>query len=321
MQLNVCKLAVPITLLMLALPACGQSIAAATTVAPVAPDHNNPPAVQQTQPPPELLIGSGDLLQISVEGAPEYTREVRVSREGQITLPMISSVMVAGLSASQAQELIAARLREGKYFRDPQVNVFAKEYATQGISVLGEVTKPGIYPLLGTHTLFDAISAAGGVTPKAGKKVMVMRRGATEAQVVEMPMGAKDWSQSNVQVQPGDTVMVSKAGIVYVTGDVKLPGGFVMDNAKMSVLQAVALAQGTNPTASLGKAMLIHKTPTGQHETPVPLDKIYRAQIPDMNLEADDILFIPNSKAKTGFRRGMDTVLSTISGMAIYHPI
>jgi len=304
---------------MLTLPMFGQSRVSAATVAPV---DRTPPALQQTQAPTELLIGSGDLLEISVEGAPEYKREVRVSRDGQISLPMISSVTVGGLSVSQAQQLIATRLREGKYFRDPQVNVFEKEYATQGISVLGEVTKPGIYPLLGTHTLFDAISAAGGVTPKAGKKVMVMRRGSTEAQVVEMPYGAKDWSQSNVDVQPGDTVMVSKAGIVYVTGDVKLPGGFVMDSAKMTVLQAVALAQGTNPTASLGKAMLIRKTPSGQKETPVPLNKIYSAQVPDISLEADDILFIPSSRAKTGFRKGLDTVLSTVSGMAIYaHPI
>jgi polysaccharide export outer membrane protein len=319
MQFHIRKHAVPLMFMMLALPACGQTLASATV--PASAEHTQP-ANQQMQAPPELLIGSGDLLQISVEGAPEYTREIRVSLDGQISLPMISSVTVGGLSVSQAQQLIAARLREGKYFRDPQVNVFEKEYATQGISVLGEVTKPGIYPLLGTHTLFDAISAAGGVTPKAGKKVMIMRRGATEAQVVEMPIGVKDWSQSNVQVRPGDTVMISKAGIVYVTGDVKLPGGFVMENSTMTVLQAVALAQGTNPTASLGKAKLIRKTPSGQKETPVPLNKIYSAQTPDINLEAEDILFIPSSRTKSGFRKGMDTVLATVSGMAVYaHPI
>jgi polysaccharide export outer membrane protein len=256
-----------------------------------------------------------------VEGAPEYIKEVRVTRDGQISLPLIGNIKVGGLSVSQAQDLIAARLREGKYFHDPQVNLFEKEYATQGISVLGEVAKPGIYPLLGTHTLFDAISAAGGVTPKAGKKVMIMRRGSTNAEVVEMRNGAQDWAESNVAVQPGDTVMVSKAGIVYVTGDVKLPGGFVMENAKMTVLQAVALAQGTNPTASLGKTMLIRKTPAGQKETPIALNKIYSAQSPDVNLEAEDIVFIPSSKTKTGLRKAMDTILATASGMAVYHPI
>src|ERR1700694_3308738 len=246
MRLLFSKQVVTLMSLTLALPVWSQSVA---SLSPATPMGQNSSVVLQAQTPSELLIGSGDLLQISVEGAPEYMREARVSREGNITLPMLGTVTVGGLSVSQAQDLIASRLREGKYFRDPQVTVFAKEYATQGISVLGEVTKPGIYPLLGTHTLFDAISAAGGVTPKAGKKVMIMRRGSTDAQAVEMPIGAKDWSQSNVDVKPGDTVMISKAGIVYVVGDVKLPGGFVMENAKMTVLQAVALAQGTNPTA------------------------------------------------------------------------
>ncbi len=319
MPLLSCKQVVTLMSLTLALPVWSQSVA---SLSPVTPVEHSPSIVLQTQMPSELLIGSGDLLQISVEGAPEYMREVRVSREGNITLPMIGTVTIGGLSVSQAQDLISSRLRAGKYFRDPQVSVFAKEYATQGVSVLGEVTKPGIYPLLGTHTLFDAISAAGGVTPKAGKKVMIMRRGETQAQVVEMPIGVKDWSQSNVEVRPGDTVMISKAGIVYVVGDVKLPGGFVMENAKMTILQAVALAQGTNPTASLGKTKLIRKNASGeQQETPIALDKIYSAKTPDMTLEAEDILFVPSSKAKTGFRKGLDTILSTASGMAIFHPI
>lgn len=305
--------------LTLALPLWSQNDTSPTVVTPV---EHGPSVVLQTQMPSELMIGSGDLLQISVEGAPEYMHEVRVSREGQITLPLIGGLKVLGLSVSQAQELIATRLREGSYFRDPQVTVFTKEYETQGISVLGEVTKPGIYPLLGTHTLFDAISAAGGVTPKAGKKVMIMRRGETQAQVVEMPIGLKDWGPSNVEVKPGDTVMISKAGIVYVVGDVKLPGGYVMENSKMTILQAVALAQGTNPTASLNKTKLIRKTAAGQQETPIALNKIYSAQSPDVTLEAEDILFIPNSKTKTGFRKGLDTAIATISGMAIYaHPI
>jgi polysaccharide export outer membrane protein len=319
MRLLLRKQVVTLIFVMATLPAWSQNMVTPVSAANEAP--HNQSVTPQAQQPLNLLIGNGDLLQVSVEGVPEYAREVRVSRDGQISLPLIANAKVAGLSIDQAQDLIASRLREGKYFRDPQVNVFEKEYATQGISVLGEVAKPGIYPLIGTHTLFDAISAAGGVTPKAGKKVMIMRRGASDAQVVEMPSGAKDWGQSNVAVQPGDTVMVSKAGIVYVVGDVHLPGGFVMENSKMTVLQAVALAQGTNPTASLGKVKLIRKTASGQQETPIALNKIYSAQIPDVGLEAEDIVFIPSSRTKTGFSKGLDTILTTVSGMAVYHPI
>ncbi|PSH03956.1 MAG: polysaccharide export protein [Acidobacteria bacterium] len=310
MRLPQCKLAASLLISILAFPALSQNAAPTGT--------NTVPVASPTQPSSDLLIGSGDLIQVSVEGAPDYSRDVRVSRDGEIILPLIGKVKVGGLTLQQAQELIAARLREGKYFNDPQVTLFGKEYATQGISVLGEVTKPGIYPLLGTHTLFDAISAAGGVTPKAGKKVMILRRGTTEAEVVEMPIGVRDWSQSNVAVQPGDTVMVSKAGIVYVVGDVKLPGGYVMENSKLTVLQAVALAQGTNPTAALSKVKLIRKTPKGQKETLIALNKIYSAQIPDVNLEPEDILFIPNSSVKSGFRKALEMGLSTASGVAIY---
>jgi polysaccharide export outer membrane protein len=150
---------------------------------------------------------------------------------------------------------------------------------------------------------------------------MITHRGQTEAEVVELPQGAKDWSHSNVPVQPGDTVMVSKAGIAYVVGDVKKPGGFVMENSQMTVLQAIAMAEGTNSTAALNHAKLIHKTSTGQEERPIALNNIYTGKAPDLNMAPDDILFIPNSRAKSGFRRTMETILSTASGMAIYHPL
>ncbi len=123
MRLLSCKQVVSLMFLTLALPVWSQSVA---SLSPVTPVEHSASVVLQPQVPSELLIGSGDLLQISVEGAPEYMREVRVSREGNITLPMIGTVTVGGLSVSQAQDLIASRLRDGKYFRDPQVSVFAK---------------------------------------------------------------------------------------------------------------------------------------------------------------------------------------------------
>ena len=129
---------------------------------------------QQTAAP-EILIGGGDLLEISILGAPDSAKQVRVSSGGDISLPLIGPAKVAGLSISQAEQLVAKRLIEGGYFVDPQVSIFVKEYATQGISVLGEVQKPGIYPLLGSHKLFDAISAAGGTTARAAQ--IAQRRG------------------------------------------------------------------------------------------------------------------------------------------------
>ncbi len=268
-----------------------------------------------------LMIGKGDLISVAVEGAPDFSKEVRVNPKGDISLPMVGAVQVAGLTVEQAQERIAKRLQDGGYFNNPQVSIFEKEYATQGISVLGEVQKPGIYPLFGPHSVLDAISAAGGTTPKAGNKVLITRHDQPNlVETVPLDFKKDQMGQSNVAVHPGDTVVVSKAGIVYVVGDVRQPSGFVMENAHLTVLQAIAMAQGANPTASLGHAKLIRKTSGGApQEIPIELNKIMAAKAPDLALEADDIVFVPNSAAKS-FARSLGAIVQSASSTAIYHP-
>src|SRR5205085_2673331 len=208
----------------------------------------------------EILIGPGDLIEVSVYGAPDYIKDVRVGSTGEITLPLAGTVKVGGLTPAQAEALIAKRLSDGNFFNDPLVSVLEKEFTTQGISVLGEVQKPGVYQLPGPRRLFDALSAAGGTTPRAGNTVSLYHRSDSQkTEVVTLSYDGKSASQSNIYVYPGDTVLVSKAGVVYVVGDVRLPGGFVMENSHMTILQAYAMAQGANPTAALERAQLIRK--------------------------------------------------------------
>lgn len=263
----------------------------------------------------EILIGPGDLIEVSVYGAADYVKDVRVLSTGEITLPMAGTVKVAGLTPAQAEELIAKRLKEGDYFTDPRVSVIEKETVTQGVSVLGEVQKPGVYPLPGARKLFDAISAAGGTTPRAGNTVSIMHRASSQSAVVELSYG-KSSSQSNVSVYPGDTIVVSKAGVVYVVGDVRMPGGFVMENSHMTILQAYAMAQGANSTAALDRAELIRKAASDAQV--ISLKKILTAKAPDMSLQPDDILFIPQSGAKVAGRRTLEAIVQTASGLAIY---
>jgi len=292
---------------------------AVTSASPAA----NAPAPAPVEAPGNLMIGKGDLIVISVEGAPDFTnKEVRVNPNGDISLPMVGLVPVAGLTVEQAQDRIAKKLEQGGYFNAPQVAIFEKEYATQGISVLGEVQKPGIYPLLGPHSILDAISAAGGTTPKAGNSALLTRRGQpNHVETVPLDFKKEQMGESNVAVYPGDTVVVSKAGIVYVVGDVKQPSGFVMENAHLTVLQALAMAQGANPTAKLSHAKLIRKTAQGEpQEIPIELNKIMAAKSPDVSLQADDIVFVPNSAAKSFGRRSLDAILQVAAGAAIYHP-
>jgi len=295
---------------------------AVSAVQPVAEETKrpavSPPSAQQ--PAPEVLIGSGDLLEVSVLGSPDSTKQVRVGAGGEISLPLIGPVKVAGLSIVQAERAVAKLLVGGGFFADPQVSIFEKEYATQGISVLGEVQKPGIYPLMGRRTLFDAISAAGGTTPRAGNTVTITRRDVPKTpETVPLTYGPSGSQPgNNIQVMPGDTVVISKAGIVYVVGDVAKPGGFVMENAEMTVLQAIAMAQGTNRDAALDRATLIRKASNQPQETPIPLKQILAAKAPDLRLQPDDIVFVPTSAGKTAARKSLEAIVQTATGIAIY---
>jgi polysaccharide biosynthesis/export protein len=276
------------------------------------------PQISNVQLAPEVFLGSGDLLAISVAGAPEYHYDVRVSPAGAASLPMLGNITLAGLSTTQAESVVAKRLQERGFFNDPQVSVFVKEYATAGISVLGEVQKPGIYPLMGPRTLLDAISAAGGTTPRAGKSVTITHRDELESPETILLSHDNGQTMTNIAVRPGDTVVVSKAGMVYVIGAVKEPTGIILDNPHLTVLQAIAMAHGTNPTASLKSAKLIRKASSTPQEVPIPLDTILAAKTPDLELQPDDIVFVPNSAAKTVAGRSIEAILQTATGIAIY---
>jgi polysaccharide export outer membrane protein len=267
-----------------------------------------------------LVIGGGDLLRISVFGAVESDQEVRVDPDGNASLNFLGSVHLAGLTASQAQSLIAKKLEDGGFYTHPQVTVFAKEYATQGVSVLGEVQKPGVYPLLGSRRLFDVLSMAGGTSAKAGRIVSITRRDHPESpRSVSLSNDASESAKSNIEVFAGDTVVVSRAGVVYVVGDVNKPSGVVMDNGTdMTVLQALAVAGGTNATAALNKAKLIRKTPNGPQEMPLALKDMLASKVPDLRLQAEDIIFVPNSAAKTAGRRTLEAIIQSATGLAIY---
>jgi polysaccharide export outer membrane protein len=267
----------------------------------------------------EILIGPGDLIEVSVYGAPDYIKNVRVGSTGEITLPLAGTVQVGGLTPVQAEALIAKRLSDGNFFNDPRVSVLEKEFTTQGISVLGEVQKPGVYQMPGPRKLFDALSAAGGTTARAGNTVSLFHRSdSQQTEVITMSYDGK--SSSNIFVYPGDTVVVSKAGVVYVVGDVRLPGGFVMENSHMTILQAYAMAQGAGPTAALDRAKLIRKAGLESHpqETLISLKNILSAKSPDFNLQPDDIVFVPTSGAKAAGRRTLEAIVQTATGMAIY---
>jgi polysaccharide biosynthesis/export protein len=279
----------------------------------------NTPAQQAAT---EIHIGPGDLLGVKVFGVSELSTEARVNAQGEVVLPLLGQVQVQGMTTHEAQLLIERELHDRQLLKEPQVTIIIAEYATQGISILGEVQKPGIYPLLGPRRLYDVISVAGGTTPRAGKMVTITHREKPDTIVtVTLSSDPAKTRESNVEVLPGDTIIVAKAGVVYVVGDVAKPSGFVMENnERLTVLQAIALAGGANKTAALGHAKVIRRSTAGVQEIPIPLNRILAAQAEDIPLQPEDILFVPNSAAKSALRRSADTILQITTGVAIYRP-
>jgi polysaccharide biosynthesis/export protein len=265
-----------------------------------------------------LRLESGDLVEVGVYNVPELTTKARVSTKGDIYLPLIDNVHVAGLTAEEAEGLVQKRLSDGGFVKNPHVTLFVDQYASQGASVLGEVARPGVYPVPGQQRLFDLISAAGGFTEKAGRSIAITHRDQPDKPItVPLTRNVTDDPESNVPVLPGDTIIVHKADLVYVVGDVGRPSGFLMDSGHLTVLQAIALAGGTTRTANLGGARIIHRSPDGLSETPVELKKILRAKAPDVKMQADDILFVPTSTGKVIAGRAMEAAMQAATAASI----
>jgi len=301
------------------MPASPSQAPSEQTAAATPPASASETPIPMQKAPTVPVIGAGDLLKVSVLGAPDSDQEVRVDAKGNIFLNFIGAVPVAGQTTEQAQSEIAKKYVAGGFFTNPQVSVFAKEYVTQGVSVLGEVQRPGVYPVLGARSLFDVLSLAGGTTQKAGKLISITHRDTPQSPTtVSMSNDSAESIRSNVAIYPGDTIVVSKAGMVYVSGDVKRPSAVAMDNSTMTVLQALAMAEGVNPNASLNNSRLIRTTSNGRQEIPLRLKDMLASKSPDVQLQAEDIIFVPNSAAKTATRRTLDAIIQTATGLAIY---
>lgn len=310
----------------------------------------------------ESRIGPDDLLSISVFEAPEMNCTVRVSSQGDFTIPLLGAVHAAGLTPRELEARLQSLLGSS-YMKDPHVSVFVQELQSHPVSVVGSVKMPGVFQLRGTKTVIEVLSMAQGLADDAGSEVLIMRGAgfaepasasgnqptlvavtpATAANEVfpsangtSSPEPEKNTgivhidlkrlldsadSAWNVPVQPGDIIKVPRAGIVYVVGEVTKPGGFVLqNNESISVLQALALAQGATHTSAVNRARIIRTDPvTGkQTEFPANLGKIFSGKAPDTFLQPKDVVFVPNSATKSVLYRGSAAALQTAAGVAIY---
>lgn len=286
--------------------------------------------------PADYILGGDDQVSLWTPEAEELNAKVlRIEGNGSITIPLIGTMKAAGLTANQLSAEISKRLE--KYYLKPQVVVSVSEYRSQPVSVIGSVTNPGVHQVQGRKTLVEMLSLAGGTKEDAGPKVLVTRRaewgpipaeGATvdpsgNFSTVEIDLKAVTSAQrpqDNISIRPNDIISVPKAHLVYVVGEVQRPGGFVLtERDGISVLQALSMAGGMKTTASAKGAAIIHNDESGPKErTQVNLPEVLAGKARDLELQPDDILYIPDSKPKRAAYRAAEAAIQALTGVAIW---
>jgi polysaccharide export outer membrane protein len=268
-----------------------------------------------------LPIGVGDFLEVSEFHTPEFRSAVRVAADGTVLLPLVGPVLLRGMSEQEASRAIEKAFLDTGMLLHPQVSVLVTNAVGQDVSVMGEVARPGVYPYTVHHRLLDLISAASGLSPNAGRLVSVFHRddSKTPHPFVLDPSGIDSKVEHNPELAPGDTVLVSRAGLVYVIGDVVRPGGFAVDPVQgLTIVQALSLAWGATPNAAVGKAILIRDQPGGRTLTTLNLRRMIRGQDPDQPVRDRDILFVPDSATKTLLNKSLESAIQSAIGVTIY---
>ena len=267
-----------------------------------------------------MLIGPGDLLQVEVFDTPEMTQQVRVTDAGTVRLQLVGEVKVAGEAPIAAAKMIEKALVEKQVMRSPQVKVGIVEYATQDVSVLGQVKNPGAFPITTPQPILKVISLAGGLTDMADRNVTIQRKHDSSQKIQYYLANNADRAMSDsAMVYPGDIVLVPRAPIVYVMGDVAKPGGYAIttNDSRLTVLQAIAMAGSANKTSVKSRVKLIRKGSQGQEEIPIQLGAMEKGKQPDLTLQADDVLFVPFSWMKN-MAVTASSIVSSTSSAAIY---
>jgi polysaccharide export outer membrane protein len=272
---------------------------------------------------PAQAIGPMDLLAISVYGAPELTRSVRVSDGGQIRLPMLrQNIDVSGRMPAEVEARIAAALMEEEILVDPAVAVTIAEYHSRPISVAGAVKSPITFQAVGKTTLLEALTRAQGLTEDAGPEILLTRTAAPggglliERIPVKKLIDAAD-SSFNLALSGGEEVRVPQAGRVFVAGNVKHPGAFRIDSGgETTVLKALALAEGLAPYATKAAYIFRARADGGRSEILIELSKIMDRKAADVGLAANDILYIPDNRTRRSTMNAIEKAIGFAAGTA-----
>jgi polysaccharide export outer membrane protein len=279
-------------------------------------------AVSLAETPETLLIGPGDQIHVQVVDTPELEQHPRVTDSGEVPLVGVGKVKVAGLTPSAAAAAIQSRLIAAHYMNHPDVVVSVEQYATQSVSILGEVKAPGAYPVGTPRSILDVLALAGGLTNIADRNILVQRRGDPAHPIhYNFSNDAGRAIADQVLVHPGDIVVVPRAGIVYVLGDVNRPGGYAMSNnqSQLTMLQAIATAGGLTKTAKQGQARLIRKLPDGAYsDRKLSVGELQQGKLPDIAMQPGDVLYVPFSYGRNLAVMGSGAIAAAATSSAVY---
>jgi polysaccharide biosynthesis/export protein len=267
-----------------------------------------------------LLIGPGDVLHVQFYDTPEMEQRCRVDDAGNAPMLFLGKVHLAGDSPADAAAGLSDLMVARNIMRHPQIVVTIEQFATQNVSVVGEVSKPGVYPIATPVSVLDVISMAGGFNLLADRHILIRHQDqktpVTKYYVSNDPAVAVE---SDVTVRPGDTVLVSKVSVVYVLGDVGRPGGYPMstNDSTVTFLQTLAMAGSPNHTARASDTRLIRKTADGYVNVPVHLSAIEKGKQPDPPLQANDVIYVPFSFGKNFIINGTG-IAASVASAALY---
>jgi polysaccharide export outer membrane protein len=284
---------------------------------------------------PNYVLGPDDVIGIKALNADEIRGDsVRIDPSGQISLPLLGRLQAAGLTIERLEADVSARLKT--YVRDPVVAVTIVEYRSQPVSVIGAVVTSGVHQLEGRKTLIEMLAKAGGLRPEAGNVIKITRKaewGAIPLDLAVMdPSGRFSVAEvslndiiqatkpdDNILILPNDVISVPRANLVYVIGEVKRPGGFVVQERRaISGLHALAMAEGFTDLASPQSAMIIRQLNGQRLEIAADLKEILNGKKSDVELLPDDILFVPTNVAKGVLRNTVQTAISAVTSAVIY---
>jgi polysaccharide export outer membrane protein len=305
------------------------------------------PSLAQTAPvPTDFTIGATDVLEINVLGVPDFTKELRVSGAGTIRLPFLGEVQVQGLTPSQAEAKLKGLL-DPDYVKDAQVSVIMKEPRSRMFSLMGAVMRPGQFQMLQPVTLVSAIADAGGLDlVKAGDKATIQRSygiRTSQVQSAVVPVAADDAKPApafqievdlkkllmqgdmslDVPIMPGDVISIPQREVsaVYVIGDVGRPGPFDFPADKgIKISRALAMAGGPTKTSKMKDGALLRQKPDGSmNRIALDFNKILKGKAPDMELQPNDLLYVPSSVGKNLGWATVTTLPTVLLNSLIYH--